>query len=251
MRPRYFRTKAPYALACLLPLVASASATAAAESLLEMQIQAVMGEGGALAQQRHQLEAAQQKLLSQKQDMDAAGRQLAQRQTDVNQQISGQNQQVSEQQQRLQKSRAECNHDTTSGSQSQLSSCNDSIQSLNKKTQDIDQDKLLLQDQQDSLLVDYALYDLGVIQWNYDEQDTVIQLNLIYLGTNDWLDRAYALMTSDGFQTAINATHNNTYCSGDAIPEGHVTQKQLGQAADYLLSCFRRVDKARRLSAAH
>lgn len=249
MRQGHIRSKIPCVLACLLSLVAAS--TLAAESLLEMQIQAVMGEGGAMAQQRHQLEAAQQKLLSQKQDMDAAGRQLAQRQTDLNQQISGQNQQVSQQQQRLQQSRTDCNHDTTSSSQSQLNSCNDSIRSLNKKTQDLGEDKLVLQDQEDSLLVDYALYDLGVIQWNYDEQDTVIQLNLIYLGTNDWLDRAYTLMTSDGFQTAINSTHNRQYCSGDAIPEGHVTQKQLSQAADYLLACFRRVDKGRRQASVH
>ena len=250
MRRRYFVSGATRALACLLPLAARAPA-GAAESLLETQIQAVVSEGGALAQQRHQLEATQQRLLSQEQQMDATGQQLAQRQADLNQRAAGQNQQVSQQQRRLQKSRAECNHDSTSGSQSQLNSCNDNIQYLNRKTQDIDQDKLVLQDQQDSLQVDYALYDLSVIQWNYDEQDTVIQLNLIYLGTNDWLDRAYTLMTSDGFQMSINATRNNQYCSGDAIPEGHVTQKQLSQAADYLLACFRRVDKARRLAAAH
>jgi hypothetical protein len=255
------RTWLCFALLLLLPL----SQVLAAESLLETQIQAVLSEGGSLAQQRHQLEAAQQRLLSQQQDMDAVGQRLSQRQLDLNKQAAAEDQQAAEQKGELQHNRATCNKDTIQaskpgdvpasaynvpqgehlGDERLLQICNNSIESLNRKTLDVNQEEMSLETQQNILSLEYSTYDLDVARWNYDEQDAIIQLNLIYLATNDWLDRSYDLMTSDSFQLSINSTHNNRYCSSDAIPSGHVTQQQLSQAADYLLNCFRRVDKAR------
>lgn len=243
------------ALSCLPP--------ARADSSLDNQLHAVIADGGALAERRQQLEVTQRSLLSEKQALDAFGDDIGRRQTVMNSQVDTHNQQVSTQQDALRLSRKDCNRDsvsdsgnneagafgmpqgTHSGDANKINACNAKIVMLNKKTEDVDQANLAMQQKQDGLELDYTVYNLEVADWNYREASTVTDLNMIYQATNAWLDDSYAVLVSDGFQQSVQASGNGRYCSGDALPSGHVTQQQLARGADYLLACFRRVARAR------
>lgn len=213
-------------------------------------LRAVIADGSALAEQRQELEADQRQLLTRKQALDALAADIARRQTAMNGQVDAHNQEVSTQQQALAKSRAECNKSNISGG-NQLNDCNESIRKLNRKTEEVDDANLMMQAQQDQADLDYAVYNLDVADWNYREEETVTQLNVIYQATNAWMDAGYTFLVSDGFQLGVRHTGNERYCSGDALPSGHITEQQLVKGADYLLACFRRVEKAQRQGVAH
>lgn len=260
-----FLVKTPSLSTSLILTISLLSTTAQATDLpLANGLRAALKEGDALAQQRHQLETDQQRLLAQKQTLDARGARLAQRQDDMNRQVEAQNHQVGAQKQDLQRSRAECNKDTVATQESsasagmdlphgdhaddenKLRACNAQIAALNQKTQDIDNTGTVLQTQQNSLELDYTQYNLDLANWTDQEEQEITELNQVYEATNSWFDTSYDLLVSDSVDLLVKTSHNATYCSGDSLPDGHLTQRQLAQGADYLLACFHRLAKALR-----
>lgn len=238
-----------------LLLTAGLYLSQAAAATMQQKVTALVQESDTLVRQRTQSEAAQQSLLQEQQALTTAPDKLAQRQADLNQRVAAHDSKVAAHQQRLQHHREKCNVDGNadgSNTDEHINECNIEMKLYNDETMQIDAEAPALEAEQIDIDRDQAQYREAAASWNGREDQAVLQLNTVYGGLNDWLDRAYAFVTSSAFREEVQWDRMERYCVNRGLPEGTtISPEQVVSYSATYRSCLKRVlDHQRKVAAA-
>lgn len=232
-------------LASLLPL----TARAALPPELQAKFETLVKESDGFAKQRAKWEGVQKALLEQKKDIDESQYTISQRQADLSQRSASHNQRASAQSAALKGSQADCNNGGNNSS-GHANECNTKIKDINQETGDLNADAAALKAEQDSLDAQYAKANQTASDWNLHERQAVKQLNVVYKGMNDWLDRAYDMVVNPDFRDEITARGADAVCENRGLPSGTLSIPTMNRLSDYYRKCLKTVLAEQKKAAA-
>ncbi|HEX7964910.1 MAG TPA: hypothetical protein VF651_04245 [Gammaproteobacteria bacterium] len=236
----------PILLALILLLPVAAHAALPPE--LQAKLETLAKESDGLAKQRAKWEGVQKALLKQKEEIDAAQNAILQRQAEINQRGVAHNQQAQQQSARLKSAQQDCANG--SNSSGHANDCKNTAQGLNQQTGDLNADAAALKAEQDSLDARYAQANQTASDWNLHEQQAVKQLNAVYRGMNDWLDRAYDMVVNPDFRDEIGARSVDAVCENRGLPSGTLSIPAMNRLSDYYRKCLKSVLAEQKKAAA-
>ncbi|HSN17359.1 MAG TPA: hypothetical protein VLV87_04035 [Gammaproteobacteria bacterium] len=214
------RIHAPVALLMGAVLLQPGLATAAITPELHQKIENLTRESDAIARQRLRWEGVQAELLKQKAEIEATQNEIAQQQDALNARGAQHNQQVAAQQQRIHKTGCGKDSDDSgvSGGDLGTAQCDKNAKQVNAGSADLNAQGTDIQAQQDALSAKYAKANQDASDWNAHESQVTAQLNKVYGSMNDWLDRAYPVITDDGFRDEVSARGADAACQNRGLP---------------------------------
>ena len=226
-------------IVCLTSLLLPGLAAAAMPDTLQQKVQALVKESDSIAKQRHKWETVQQALLAQKQQIEANQKAVEQAQDALNQRTVSHNQQVTDQQKALNAKKSDCQPGGDSAQH--VNDCDSDITNLNQKTGALNADVGTVQSDQAKLDAQYAQANQDASDWNAHESLATQHLNEVYQSGNDWLDRAYAIITDSDFRDAVTATGSDAYCENHGLPTGKLSIPTLNRLSDAYRKCLKTV----------
>ncbi len=227
-------------IVCFLGLLLPGVAAAAMPDILQQKVQALVKESDGIAKQRHKWETVQQALMAQKQQIEANQKAVQDAQDALNQRTVSHNQQVTDQQKALNAKKSDCQAGDSSSAQ-HVDDCDNDIKSLNQKTGTLNADVGSVQSDQAKLDAQYAQANQDASDWNAHESLATQHLNDVYQAGNDWLDRAYAIITDSDFRDAVTATGSDAYCENHGLPTGKLSIPTLNRLSDAYRKCLKTV----------
>jgi chromosome segregation ATPase len=236
------------AVLCLLGLLLPGLATAAMPDILQQKVEALVKESDGIAKQRHKWETVQQALLAQKQQIETTQKAVMDAQDALNQRTVSHNQQVVSQQKALKATKSDCQNGDSSVSH--VDDCDKDIKDLNQKTGTLDADVGSVASDQAKLDAQYAEANQDASDWNAHESVATQHLNEVYRAGNDWLDRAYAVITDQDFRDAVTATGSDSYCENRGLPTSKLSIPTLNRLSDAYRKCLKSVLSAEQKAAA-
>jgi chromosome segregation ATPase len=229
------RFAAFFFIGLLLPKLAAA----AMPDALQQKVQALVSESDGIAKQRHKWETVQQALMAQKKQIEAKQKAVEDAQDALNQRSVSHNQQVTAQQQALDAKKSDCqNGDSSTG---HVNDCDKDIKDLNQKTGNLNADVGSVESDQAKLDAQYAQANQDASDWNAHESVATQHLNEVYQAGNDWLDRAYAVITDSDFRDAVTATGSDAYCENRGLPTSKLSIPTLNRLTDAYRKCLKTV----------
>jgi septal ring factor EnvC (AmiA/AmiB activator) len=230
----------------LLPGLAAAAITPE----MQQKIESLSRESDGIARQRLRWEGVQDSLLKQKAEIEAKQNEIAEAQDALNARGAQHNQQVNAQQQRLQKGGCGKQDDDSgvSGGDLATAQCDKDAKRLNAGSAGLNAQVADIQAQQDALSAKYAKANQDASDWNAHESQVTEQLNKVYRSMNDWLDRAYPVISDDGFRDEVAARGADAACTNRGLPADMsiVTAKRLN---DSYRKCLKTMLQAEREAA--
>jgi chromosome segregation ATPase len=225
---------------CFIGLSLPGVVAAAMPDILQQKVQALAKESDGIAKQRHKWETVQQALMAQKQQIEANQKSVMDAQDALNQRTVSHNQQVATQQQALQKNQSQCKNGSDSGT-SHVDDCDKDIQGLNQKSGALNADVGSVESEQAKLDAQYAEANQSASDWNAHESVATQHLNEVYRAGNDWLDRAYQVITDEDFRDAVAATGSDAYCENRGLPTGKLSIPTLNRLSETYRKCLKYV----------
>ena len=151
----------------LLALALPTLATASMPPELQAKVESLAKESDGLVKQRHKWEGVQQALLAQKQQIEAAQKELGALQDNLNQKSAVHNQAATAQQQRLQKGGCggKDNDSGVAGGDLATDQCDKDAKKLNAGSADLNTESAQLQTDQDKLDAQYAKANRDASDW--------------------------------------------------------------------------------------
>lgn len=187
---------------------------------LQQKVESLAKESDAIARQRLRWEGAQAVLLKQKAEIEATQADLTRQQDALNARGAQHNQQVADQRQLIAK--GGCGHDDdgsgVAGGDLNTATCDKNAKQLNAGSADLNAQSADLQSQQAALQAKYAKAQQDASDWNAQESQATEQLNKVYRSMNDWLDKAYPVITDDGFRDEVTARGADAVCANHGLP---------------------------------
>ncbi|HEX2667822.1 MAG TPA: hypothetical protein VHP13_05565 [Gammaproteobacteria bacterium] len=233
----------------VLILLLPVAARAAMPPELQAKLETLAKESDGLAKQRAKWEGVQKALLEQKKDIDESQYTISQRQADLGQRSVAHNQKAGAQNAALKGSQDDCNNGGNNSS-GHANECNTKIKDINQQTGDINADAAALKAEQDSLDAQYAKANQTASDWNLHERQAVKQLNAVYKGMNDWLDRAYDMVANPDFRDEITARGVDAVCENRGLPSGTLSIATMNRLSDYYRKCLKSVLAEQKKAAA-
>ena len=201
----------------LLPGIAAAAMTPE----MQQKLESLTRESDAIARQRLRWEGVQKALLAQKAAIEAAQQQILQEQDSLNQRGAQHNQQAASHQQQLKKGGCGKDQDDgsgVSGGDLTQAQCDKDAKKMNADSAGLNAEAKDIQSQQDALSAKYAKANQDASDWNAHESQVTEQLNKVYGSMNDWLDKAYPLVTDDSFRDEVAARGAEAACENHGLP---------------------------------
>jgi chromosome segregation ATPase len=213
---------------------------AAMPDTLQQKAEALAKESDGLLLQRHKWEGVQKALLAQKKQIEDTQKAVMGQEDALNQRSVSHNQQIAAQQAALNSNKSGCNNggDNSSG---HTNDCDNDIKSLNSKTGDLNADTTTLQSDQAKLDAQYAKANQDASDWNAHESVATEHLNAVYRATNDWLDRAYAVIIDGDFRDAVTAAGADAACENRGLPAEKLRIPTLVRLSDAYRKCLKTV----------
>jgi len=236
-------------LALLLPVLTRA----AMPPELQQKTEALAKESDAIAKQRARWEGVQAALLKQKDEIEANQKAVMAQQDALNQRSAAHNQEAAAQVQRIKSGKQGCGEDDTSQGGSgddRTNGCNTNAKVLNQKTGDLNADAAAVKAQQDALEAKYAKANQDASDWQAHESQATDHLNQVYHSMNDWLDKAYPVITDSDFRDEVTARNADAYCENRGLPAGTLSIPTLKRLNDGYRKCLKYVLDAQRKAAA-
>jgi chromosome segregation ATPase len=206
---------------------------------LQQKVVTLARESDSLLQTRHKWEGVQKALLAQKRQIEDTQKAVMQQQDTLNQRSAAHNQVAANQQQTLKSIKSNCADSADSTSHN--ADCNKDAKSLNQKTGDLNADTATLQSEQDKLDAQYAKANQDASDWTAHESMATDHLNEVYRATNDWLDRAYAVITDEDFRDAVTAAGADAACENRGLPGVKLSIPTLVRLSDAYRKCLKTV----------
>ena len=228
-----------FVITCLMGLLLPAIAAAAMPDDLQQKVQALVKESDGIARQRHKWETVQQALMAQKKQIEANQKAVKDAQDALNQRTVSHNQQVADQQKALKANQSDCEHGDRGAAH--VDDCDNDIKDLNQKTGALDADVGSVQTDQARLDAQYAQANQDASDWNAHESLATQHLNEVYEAGNDWLDRAYAVITDSDFRDAVTATGADAFCENHGLPTGKLSIPTLSRLSEGYRKCLKTV----------
>lgn len=241
------RIRVLFITAALLPGLAAA----ALPPELQQKMESLSRESDAIAKQRTRWEGVQKALLAQKAQIEAAQNAIAQQQDALNARGAQHNQQAAAQQQTLQKSGCGKDKDDdsgVSGGDLGTAQCNKDAKQLNANSAGLNTEAADIQAQQAALEAKYAKASQDASDWNAHESQATEHLNQVYQSINDWLDRAYPIITDESFRDEVTARGADAYCENHGLP-ANMSISVAKHLNDGYRKCLKYVLDAQRKSA--
>ena len=220
--------------ALLLPVL-----VAAMPQDLQAKVEALVKESDEIAKQRHKWETVQQALMDQKKQIEAEQQAVAQAQDTLNQRAVSHNQQVSAQQKALDAKKSDCQSGDSSAGH--VDDCDKDIKDLNQKTGSLKADVGAVETDQAKLDAQFAQANQDASDWNAHESLATQHLNDTYKAGNDWLDRAYGVITDSDFRDAVTATGSDAVCENRGLPTGKLSIPIMNRLSDAYRKCLKTV----------
>lgn len=230
----------------LLGLLLPGFAAAAMPPELQAKIEALTRQGDALYKQRRRWEGVQQALLAQKQQIEAAQKELDQQQEDLSTKSAAHNQAAAAQQQRLKG--GGCSD--KGGGELSDDQCNKDAKQLNAGSKDLNAESTDLQSEQTALEAKYAKANQDASDWNAHESQATDHLNQVYHAMNEWLDDAYAVIANGDFRDEVTARNADAQCENKGLPSGMLPIATVKRLSDGYRKCFSTVLSAQKAAAA-
>jgi chromosome segregation ATPase len=227
-------------IVCLMGLLLPSVAAAAMPDVLQQKVQALARESDGIAKQRHKWETVQQALLAQKKQIEATQEAVMNAQDTLNQRSVSHNQQVAAQQEALKKNESGCRNGGEQGS-GHVDDCDKDIKDLNQKTGALDSDVGSVESEQAKLDAQYAQANQDASDWNAHESLATQHLNEVYRAGNDWLDRAYEVITDQDFRDEVTATGSDASCENRGLPAGKLSIPTLVRLSEAYRKCLKTV----------
>jgi len=228
-----------FTVLCLIGLMLPGLAAAAMPDTLQQKVQALVKESDGIAKQRHKWETVQQALMAQKQQIEANQKAVENAQDALNQRAVSHNQQVADQQKALKANQSDCEHGDRSAGH--VDDCDNDIKGLNQKTGSLNSDIGSVQTDQAKLDAQYAQANQDASDWNAHESLATQHLNEVYQAGNDWLDRAYGVITDSDFRDAVTATGSDAVCENHGLPTGKLSIPTLNRLSEAYRKCLKTV----------
>ena len=228
-----------FVIVCLMGLMLPGVVAAAMPDTLQEKVQALVKESDGIAKQRHKWETVQQALMAQKQQVEAKQKAVEDAQDALNQRTVSHNQQITAQQQALKSNKSNCQYGDTSAGH--VDDCDKDIKDLNQKTGSLNADVGSAQSDQAKLDAQYAQANQDASDWNAHESLATQHLNEVYQAGNDWLDRAYGIITDSDFRDAVTATGSDAVCENHGLPTGKLSIPTLNRLSDAYRKCLKTV----------
>jgi hypothetical protein len=234
-------------------LLAPALATAAIPPELQQKFETLTKESDAIAKQRTRWEGVQAALLKQKQEIEANQKAVMAQQDALNQRSAAHNQEAAAQAQRIKSGKQGCSNDDSSQGGSgddRTNGCNTNAKTVNQKTGDLNAETEAMKAQQDDLESKYAKANQDASDWQAHESQATDHLNQVYHSMNDWLDRAYPVITDSDFRDEVTARNADVYCENRGLPAGTLSIPTLKRLNDGYRKCLKYVLDAQHKAAA-
>ncbi|HEY3644779.1 MAG TPA: hypothetical protein VGM16_05510 [Gammaproteobacteria bacterium] len=223
-------------LVCLLlSLTLPGLAAAAMPPELQARVAALAKQSDSLYKQRRKWEGVQQALLAQKQQIEADQAELGKRQEDLDRMSATHNQAAAAQQQRLKG--GGCDKDKGGGELGD-DQCNKDAKQLNAGTKQLNAESASLETEQAALETKYAKANQDASDWNAHESQATEHLNQVYRGLNDWLDKAYGVITDSDFRDEVTAQGADAQCENKGLPAGTLPIATVKRLADGYRKCL-------------
>ena len=228
-----------FVIVCFIGLLLPALAVAGMPDVLQQKVQGLVSESDSIAKQRHKWETVQQALMAQKQQIEATQKAVEEAQDALNQRTVSHNQQITAQQQALKKNESDCKSGDTSAGH--VDDCDKDIKDLNQKTGNLNADVGSVETDQAKLDAQYAQANQDASDWNAHESLATQHLNDVYRAGNDWLDRAYTVITDSDFRDAVTATGSDAVCENRGLPTTKLSIPTLNRLTDAYRKCLKTV----------
>ncbi|HEY1773615.1 MAG TPA: hypothetical protein VGH91_10540 [Gammaproteobacteria bacterium] len=221
----------------LIGLLSPMLVAAAMPDVLQQKVQTLTQESDSIAKQRHKWETVQEALMAQKKQIEANQKAVTDAQDALNQRTVSHNQQVATQQQALDAKKSDCQTGDTSAGH--VDDCDKDIKDLNQKTGALNSDVGSVQSDQAKLDAQFAQANQDASDWNAHESLATQHLNEVYQAGNDWLDRAYQVITDSDFRDAVTATGSDAYCENRGLPSGKLSIPTLNRLSEAYRKCLK------------
>jgi hypothetical protein len=226
-----------FAILFSIALLSPGLVLAAMPDTLQQKAAALAKESDGLLLQRHKWEGVQKALLAQKKQIEDTQSAVMQQQNTLSQRAAAHNEAVTTQQQTLQADKSDCSDSSDSASHN--TDCNQDAKSLNQKSGDLNADTTTLQSEQAKLDARYAKANQDASDWNAHESVATEHLNTVYRATNDWLDRAYAVIIDGDFRDAVTAAGADAVCENRGLPAEKLRIPTLVRLSDAYRKCLK------------
>lgn len=207
---------------------------------LQTKVEALAREADSLERQRRKWEGVQQALLAQQQQIEDSQKDIQQQQDALEQQRATHDQQAAQHEQALKSSKSDCNSGDDSSSE-HARECNSGIKDLNQKTSDLNTEATSLEAEQAKLDAQYAKNNQTASDWNANESVAVDHLNTLYHTMNDWLDKAYDVITNGDFRDEVTLQKADAYCVNRGLPAGLLSIETVKRLTDSYRRCLKYV----------